>query len=156
MSNARTTFWLGILLLASCKPVGHAPAAVAGGQVPAAADTAETTIEMRGALAGDLSRAERELRQTEEVLYRALDDSTLVDLREADLRWRAYRDQECSAVRTQYFPGTMAPVAQLDCLVGLTDQRRSFLRQAYPAAFEPEPAAAAPAAPRAAPEGDGR
>ena len=46
-------------------------------------------------------------------------------------RWEQYRKLECDAIRVAFAEGSMAPVAQMECWIDLTDDHRKFVAQEY-------------------------
>ena len=112
----------------------------------AAADSAAryTTHAMSEGLTKDVQRSDVELAALEDSIYRLLGDTVTAVVKEADVRWAEYRKLECDALRLAFSGGTMAPVAQLECWIALTDARRRFLGEQYE--FIRPPPRAAPAA----------
>lgn len=111
----------------------------------AATDSAApyTTREMSEGLTRDVERSNRDLAALEDTIYRSIGDTAAAMIREADARWVQYRKIECDAIRLAFSGGTVAPVAQLECWVALTDARRRFLGEQYDFV---RPVPAAPAA----------
>src|SRR5215470_3816481 len=85
------------------------------------------TRAMSQGLTRDVRASERELAALEDSIYRFIGDTVTAQLRRAEASWEAYRKQECDAVRLAFARGSIAPVAQLECWVELTDDRRRFL-----------------------------
>jgi len=82
-------------------------------------------------LTRDLRAAQGELKSLEDSLDRSLGDSLAVLLHRAEATWEQYRKEECDAIRLAFAGGSDAPVAQMDCWVALTDDRRRFLGHEY-------------------------
>ena len=96
----------------------------------AVADTM-TTPAMRHALSSDFGAAERALRFAQDSVDKALGPelaSRLQPLREAFV---TYRKEECERLKAVFKDGTYGPVAELECMVHLTDSRREFIEQHY-------------------------
>ena len=87
--------------------------------------------EMREALTRDDSASERDLTRLQDSIYRTFGDTVAVLLKRARTSWDEYRKQECDAIRLAFAQGSMASVAQLECRVELTDDRRRFLADEY-------------------------
>jgi uncharacterized protein YecT (DUF1311 family) len=86
-----------------------------------------STRAMREALTRDVDASERDLTALQDSISQRLGDSVAVLLRRARTSWDEYRKLECDAIRRAFAQGSMAPVAQLECWVELTDERRRFL-----------------------------
>jgi len=96
----------------------------------AAADTM-TTPTMRRELSSDLRAAEQALQQIQDSVDVALGPELavrLVPLREAFV---TYRKQQCELLKDVFKDGTYGPVAELECLIHLTDSRREFIEEHY-------------------------
>src|SRR5688572_10811270 len=96
----------------------------------AAADTM-TTPTMRRELSSDLRAAEQALQQIQDSVDVALGPELavrLVPLREAFV---TYRKQQCELLKDVFKDGTYGPVAELECLIHLTDSRRGFIEEHY-------------------------
>ena len=119
-----------ILLACSSEQRESAPSRDREG-VTADTTTRYTTHEMSEGLTRDVRRSDVDLVALEDSLYRALGDSISVVMKEANVRWQQYRKLECDALRLAFAEGTMAPIAQLECWVSLTDARRRFLGEQY-------------------------
>ena len=116
---------LAIVAVAACEEDAADPATPASGETPVA------TVEIRQGLTRDLRQAEADLTQLENSISDYLGDPDATSLRRASDSWMEYREIQCDALRLVFTPGTMAPVAQLTCLVALTDDRQAFLDQQY-------------------------
>ena len=90
-----------------------------------------STREMISGLARDMRASQRELSALEDSLDRSLGDSVAILLHRAEATWEQYRRQECDAIRIAFAQGSVAPVAQMECWVALTDDRDRFLRREY-------------------------
>jgi uncharacterized protein YecT (DUF1311 family) len=96
----------------------------------AVADTM-TTPTMRRELSTDLRAAEQALQQVQDSVDVALGPELavrLVPLREAFV---TYRKQQCELLKDVFKDGTYGPVAELECLIHLTDSRREFIEEHY-------------------------
>jgi uncharacterized protein YecT (DUF1311 family) len=111
---------VGLSVLLACK-----------GEAPAKKEPIIPTHEMSEALTRDVGVSERELAALQDSLYTLLGDSIAVEMKRAEVTWKEYRKLECGALRFAFAEGTVAPVAQLECWVELTDDRRRFLSAEY-------------------------
>ena len=98
---------------------------------PAGDPPSMTTPEMREELTRDLHEAEHDLVELQDSIQRYLGDPYASTFRAVIDRWEEYRGEECDALRVTFAPGTIAPVAELTCLIELTDDRREFLGTLY-------------------------
>ena len=90
-----------------------------------------TTPTMRRELSTDLRAAEQALQQIQDSVDVALGPELavrLVPLREAFV---TYRKQQCELLKDVFKDGTYGPVAELECLIHLTDSRREFIEEHY-------------------------
>jgi len=90
-----------------------------------------TTPTMRRELSSDLRAAEQSLQQIQDSVDVALGPelaTRLHPLREAFL---TYRKQQCELLKDVFKDGTYGPVAELECLIHLTDSRREFIEEHY-------------------------
>jgi uncharacterized protein YecT (DUF1311 family) len=86
---------------------------------------------MRRELSTDLRAAEQALQQVQDSVDVALGPELairLVPLREAFV---TYRKQQCELLKDVFKDGTYGPVAELECLIHLTDSRREFIEEHY-------------------------
>ena len=120
-----------LLVLSAALAVAGCEGDAADPAMPASGDGPATTVEMREGLTRDLRQAEADLAQLESSISGHLGDPDATSLRRASDRWREYRQIQCDALRLVFTSGTMGPVAQLTCLVALTDGRREFLEEQY-------------------------
>jgi uncharacterized protein YecT (DUF1311 family) len=86
---------------------------------------------MSQGLSRDVQQADRDLVTLEDSLYLFLGDTLAAALKLADASWAEYRKLECGALHIAFAPGTQAPIAQMECWVALTDERRKFLAEQY-------------------------
>jgi uncharacterized protein YecT (DUF1311 family) len=94
-------------------------------------DSAMTTYEMSQALTRDVHDADRQLAVLEDSIYVFMGDSVAVLMKQARTSWEAYRKLECDAIRVAFSGGTLAPIAQMECWIDLTDDHRRFLAERY-------------------------
>jgi hypothetical protein len=97
------------------------------------------TPGMREALTLDLRAAEADLAALVDSIHAYLGDASAAVLLSAGDLWEEYRRVECESLRAVFEPGTLGPVAQLTCLVEVTDDRRRLLGGQYD--FIPAPGA---------------
>jgi uncharacterized protein YecT (DUF1311 family) len=90
-----------------------------------------TTREMSQGLTRDVQQSDRDLAALQDSLYSFLGDTIAAVLKQARANWEQYRKLECDAIRVAFAPGTMAPIAQMECYAALTDERRRFLVEHY-------------------------
>jgi uncharacterized protein YecT (DUF1311 family) len=86
---------------------------------------------MSQALTRDVGESNRELSAVEDSIYLFMGDSVSALMKQAHTSWEHYRKIECDAIRVAFAEGTMAPIAQMECWVDLTDGRRRFLSEQY-------------------------
>jgi uncharacterized protein YecT (DUF1311 family) len=96
----------------------------------AAADTM-TTPTMRRELSSDLRAAEQALQQIQDTVDVALGPELAVRLRPLREAFVTYRKQQCELLKDVFKDGTYGPVAELECLIHLTDSRREFIEEHY-------------------------
>jgi uncharacterized protein YecT (DUF1311 family) len=96
----------------------------------AVADTM-TTPAMRRELSSDLRTAEEALQKVEDSVDVALGPDEAIRLRPLKEAFLTYRKQQCERLKAVFKDGTYGPVAQLECLIHLTDSRREFIEQNY-------------------------
>jgi len=92
---------------------------------------AVTTPQQREDLSTDLRQAEKSLTALEDSIRSFLGMPDAEGVQHARALWDQYRKAECDGLRFYFEAGTIAPVAQLACLVALTDARRRFLAEQY-------------------------
>lgn len=90
-----------------------------------------TTHEMIESLTRDVRESDRELTAAEDSIYLFMGDTLSVLLKRAQTSWEQYRKLECDAIRAAFAHGSMAPIAQMECWIGLTDDHRRFLTEQY-------------------------
>ena len=122
---------LAVVMLAACtSPQGAAPRDTSAPR--ARVDTTRiTTHDEIEALSRDVKAAERDMAATEDSVYVFMGDSMAVLLKQAHAGWEQYRKLECDAIRIAYAEGSMAPVAQMECWIDLTDAHRKFMSDEY-------------------------
>jgi uncharacterized protein YecT (DUF1311 family) len=96
----------------------------------AVADTM-TTPTMRRALSSDLQAAEQALLQIEDSIDAALGPALAARLQPMREAFVAYRTQQCERLKAVFKDGTYGAVAQLECMIHLTDSRREFIVEHY-------------------------
>lgn len=94
-------------------------------------DKQRTTLEMRECLTGELRHADSSLKALADSLKSILGNPGATAVEAASPKWSDYRKAECAALLESYEGGIEGPVAQLACLVSLTDERRVNLRRLY-------------------------
>jgi uncharacterized protein YecT (DUF1311 family) len=96
----------------------------------AATDTM-TTPTMRRELSSDLRTAELALQKVEDSVDVALGPDEAIRLRPLKEAFLTYRKQQCERLKAVFKDGTYGPVAELECLIHLTDSRREFIEENY-------------------------
>ena len=96
----------------------------------AVADTM-TTPTMRRDLSSDLRAAEQALQQAEDSVDRALGPELAIRLQPMKEAFLTYRKQQCERLKAVFKDGTYGAVAELECMIHLTDSRREFIEQHY-------------------------
>ena len=99
-----------------------------------ASDTAGdtmTTPTMRRELSGDLRVAEQALQKVEDSVDVALGPDVAIRLRPMKEAFLSYRKEQCERLKAVFKDGTYGPVAQLECMIHLTDSRREFIEKHY-------------------------
>ena len=119
------------LLTAACSTTERSPANDTRGSRATTDSSALTTYEMSQALTRDVRESDRELTAVEDSIYLSMGDTVSVFLKQAHASWEQYRKLECDAIRVAFAQGTMAPIAQMECWVGLTDDHRRFLMEQF-------------------------
>jgi uncharacterized protein YecT (DUF1311 family) len=122
---------LAVVILAACtSPDRGAPQDTSA--LRASADTTPvTTHDEIDALSRDVKAAERDMTATEDSVYVFMGDSMAVLLKQAHASWEQYRKLECDAIKLAFAEGSVAPVAQLECWIDLTDGHRKFMSDEY-------------------------
>lgn len=90
-----------------------------------------TTHEMVEALTRDVRNSDRQLTAAEDSIYLFIGDTVSALLKQARTSWEQYRKLECDAIRATFAEGSMAPIAQMECWIDLTDDHRRFLTEQY-------------------------
>ena len=96
----------------------------------AASDTM-TTPTMRRELSSDLRSAEQALQKVEDSVDVALGPEDALRLRPMKEAFLTYRKEQCERLKAVFKDGTYGPVAQLECMIHLTDSRRQFIEEHY-------------------------
>ncbi len=96
----------------------------------AVADTM-TTPTMRRELSSDLRVAEQALQLIEDSVDVALGPELAIRLHPMKEAFVTYRKQQCERLKAVFKDGTYGPVAELECLIHLTDSRREFIEEHY-------------------------
>lgn len=96
----------------------------------AVADTM-TTPTMRRELSSDLRAAEQALQQIQDSVDVALGPELATRLHPLREAFVTYRKQQCELLKEIFKDGTYGPVAELECLIHLTDSRREFIEEHY-------------------------
>ena len=96
----------------------------------AVADTM-TTPTMRRELSSDLRAAEQALQQIQDSVDVALGPELATRLHPLRAAFVSYRKQQCELLKDVFKDGTYGPVAELECLIHLTDSRREFIEEHY-------------------------
>lgn len=96
----------------------------------AVADTM-TTPTMRRELSSDLRAAEQALQQIQDSVDVALGPELAMRLHPLREAFVTYRKQQCELLKDVFKDGTYGPVAELECLIHLTDSRREFIEDHY-------------------------
>ena len=90
-----------------------------------------TTPTMRRELSSDLRAAEQALQQIQDSVDVALGPELATRLRPLREAFVTYRKQQCELLKEVFKDGTYGPVAELECLIHLTDSRREFIEENY-------------------------
>ena len=90
-----------------------------------------TTPTMRRELSSDLRAAEQALQQIQDSVDVALGPELAIRLRPMREAFVAYRKEQCERLKAVFKDGTFGAVAQLECLIHLTDSRREFIAEHY-------------------------
>ena len=127
------TIALAVLILAACTTPDRGAANDTSAARASVDTTSVTTHQMVEGLSRDVKASERDLAATEDSVYVFIGDadSTTVLLKKAHASWEQYRKLECDAIRVAFAEGSMAPVAQMECWIDLTDDHRKFVAQEY-------------------------
>jgi uncharacterized protein YecT (DUF1311 family) len=90
-----------------------------------------TTPTMRRELSSDLHAAEQALQQLQDSVDVALGPELATRLHPLREAFVTYRKQQCELLKDVFKDGTYGPVAELECLIHLTDSRREFIEEHY-------------------------
>ena len=90
-----------------------------------------TTPAMRRDLTSDYRAAELALQEAQDSVDAALGPEFAVRLEPLRAAFVTYRKQQCEALKAVFTDGTYGPVAELECLIHLTDSRREFIEEHY-------------------------
>jgi lysozyme inhibitor LprI len=90
-----------------------------------------TTPTMRRDLSTDLRVAEQALAQIEDSVDVALGPELAVRLHPMKEAFVTYRKEQCERLKAIFKDGTFGAVAELECLIHLTDSRREFIEEHY-------------------------
>ena len=90
-----------------------------------------TTPTMRRELTDDLRAAELALRAVEDSVDAALGPEIAMRLQPMREAFVTYRREQCARLKAVFKEGTFGPVAELECLVHLTDSRIQFVEEHY-------------------------
>jgi uncharacterized protein YecT (DUF1311 family) len=96
----------------------------------AVADTM-TTPTMRRDLSADLRTAEQALQVAEDSVDAALGPDLAIRLQPMRESFVTYRKEQCGRLKAVFKDGTYGAVAELECLIHLTDSRREFIEKHY-------------------------
>jgi len=119
------------LLTAACSATDRGPATDTRRSRATADSSPVTTYEMSQALTRDVRESDRELTAVEDSIYLFVGDTVSVVLKQANASWEQYRKRQCDAIRAMFAQGTMAPIAQMECWIGQTDDHRRFLVEQF-------------------------
>ena len=124
---------LAVLIPAACTASDRGTASDTSATRASADTTTVTTHQMLEDLSRAVKASERDLAAAEDSVYVFIGDgdSTTVLLKKAHASWEQYRKLECDAIRVAFAEGSMAPVAQMECWIDLTDDHRKFIAQEY-------------------------
>ena len=123
---------LAFLTLVACATPDRGSANDTAAASRASADTTPATShEMVEALSRDVKASERDMTATEDSVYVFMGDSVTVLLKRAHASWEQYRKLECDAIKVAFAEGSMAPAAQMECWIDLTDGHRKFMTEEY-------------------------
>jgi len=90
-----------------------------------------TTPTMRRELSGDLRAAEEALQKVEDSVDVALGPEVAIRLQPMKEAFLRYRKEQCERLKAVFKDGTYGPVAELECMIHLTDSRREFIEKHY-------------------------
>ena len=90
-----------------------------------------TTPTMRRELSSDLRAAEQALQQIQDSVDVALGPEVAIRLQPMKEAFLRYRKEQCERLKAVFKDGTYGPVAELECMIHLTDSRREFIEKHY-------------------------
>ena len=122
---------LGLVIVVACNTPDRGAAKDTTASRASVDTTPVSTHDEIEALTRDVKASERDMTATEDSVYVFMGDSTAVLLKKAHASWEQYRKLECDAIKVAFSDGTMAPVAQLECWIDLTDDHRTFIADEY-------------------------
>jgi uncharacterized protein YecT (DUF1311 family) len=96
----------------------------------AVADTM-TTPTMRRELTSDLRASELALERIQKSVDSALGPELAIHLEPLRQAFLQYRGDQCGRLKAVFRGGTYGPVAELECMIHLTDSRREFIEKHY-------------------------
>ena len=122
---------LALVTVVACNAPDRGPARDTTPSRASADTTPVSTHEMVEGLSQDVKAAERDMMATEDSVYVFMGDSITVLLKRAHASWEQYRKLECDAIKLAFADGSMAPAAQMECWIDLTDGHRKFMSDEY-------------------------
>jgi uncharacterized protein YecT (DUF1311 family) len=94
-------------------------------------ESATTTRDMATCLQEKLAENEKQLDQLEEKVQSVLEPDERILYEQAQLAWESFRLANCNSARSLFGGGTMAPIAFLQCKVGMTERRLQDVQRTY-------------------------
>lgn len=88
----------------------------------------QSQAEMNICWGNEYKKADAELNQVYRKLVGMLDEEQKAQLKEAQLAWISYRDKNCEFVADMYKGGSLRPTVLATCLLDVTDNRTTELR----------------------------
>jgi len=122
---------LGLVIVVACNTPDRGAAKDTTASRARVDTTPVTTHDEIEALTRDVKASERDMTATEDSVYVFMGDSTAVLLKKAHASWEQYRKLECDAIKVAFADGSMAPVAQMECWIDVTDGHRKFMSDEY-------------------------
>jgi uncharacterized protein YecT (DUF1311 family) len=122
---------LALVTVVACAAPDRGPANDTTASRASADTTPVTSHEMVEALSRDVKASDRDMIATEDSVYVFMGDSVAVLLKRAHATWEQYRKLECDAIKVAFAEGSMAPAAQMECWIDLTDGHRKFMATEY-------------------------
>jgi hypothetical protein len=90
-----------------------------------------TTPTMRRDLTSDLRAAEQALQELQDSVDAGLGPDLAIRLQPLREEFVKYKKDQCERLKAVFADGTYGPVAELECLIHLTDSRREFIEEHY-------------------------